>query len=173
MDSNKSLRKIDTFTLFSDGMQGQALKKYVMNSFGCDGQNISPELSWVNPPKGTKSFAITMFDPDAPTGSGWWHWVVFNIPATVSEIPERAGDISLHLMPKGVVQSRNNRGEFGYEGPCPPIGDGPHAYIITIYALDVKYLDLDRNAEAAMVGFELNEHTLQKASIITYYQRDE
>ena len=124
------------FTLQSKGMQGQALKRYVSARAG--GEDISPALSWCNAPEGTKSFAITMYDPDAPTGSGWWHWLAFNIPATVLEIPENAGNVTLELMPFGVIQSINNGDLYGYEGPYPPIGDRAHEYKITVFALRVE-----------------------------------
>lgn len=94
-----------TFTLKSTDVGGQATEKQVSNSFGCTGQNLSPQLSWENAPAGTKSFAITMYDPDAPTGSGFWHWVVFDIPATTATLPTGAGDPSKGLLPAGAVQS--------------------------------------------------------------------
>src|SRR5262249_7338896 len=101
----------------------------VANVFGCKGGNISPSLSWSGAPSDAKSFAITVYDPDAPTGSGFWHWVVFNIPASTTSIPLGAGDVKKKLMPKGVIQSRNDFGIDGYGGPCPPQGDKPHHYI--------------------------------------------
>ena len=103
----------------------------VFNSFGCTGQNISPSLNWTGAPKGTKSFAISIYDPDAPTGSGWWHWVVFNIPASTTSIPKNAGDLKAKLMPEGAIQSRTDFGSPGYGGPCPPKGDKPHHYHFT------------------------------------------
>ena len=160
-----------TFTLSSNTLGGEASVIEEFNGFGCTGENQSPQLSWKNAPEGTKSFAITMYDPDAPTGSGWWHWVVFNIPATVSEIPAKAGNPALKLMPEGVIQSITDYGKGGYGGPCPPNGHGLHQYIITIYALKTDKLELDENTSPAIVGFNLWSNTIAKASLITYYQR--
>src|SRR5499427_9572180 len=101
----------------------------VYNSFGCSGKNQSPPLSWTGAPAGTKSFALTVYDPDAPTGSGWWHWVVFNIPANATGLPKNAGDVKSNLAPAGSVQSRTDFGTPGWGGPCPPKGDKPHRYI--------------------------------------------
>ncbi|GAB3507091.1 YbhB/YbcL family Raf kinase inhibitor-like protein [Emticicia fontis] len=157
------------FTLKSNDLGGQATQKEFFNSFGCTGQNISPQLSWAGVPQGTQSFAITIYDKDAPTGSGWWHWVVFNIPANVTELKAGAGDISKSIAPKECVQSITDFGKPGYGGPCPPPG-APHEYLITVYALKTK-LDLDKNASPAMVGFNINANTLAKASIVMYGQR--
>ena len=137
----------------------------VFNSFGCAGKNISPALAWSGAPKNTKSFALSVFDPDAPTGSGFWHWVVFNIPADVSSLDKGAGDPKGAASPKGAVQSRTDFGAPGYGGPCPPTGDKPHRYIFTIFALDVDKIDADENASAAFVGFNLHFHTLAKATL--------
>lgn len=160
-----------TFTLKSRDIGGQATEKQVFNGFGCSGANISPQLSWENPPKGTKSFAVTMYDPDAPTGSGWWHWLMFDIPATTRELPTNAGDVKQNLAPKGAIQSVTDFGTRGYGGPCPPPGHGRHQYIITVYALKVEKLGLDSTATPALVGYNLNANAIQKASIIMYYGR--
>ena len=166
-----SVSYAQNFTLKSADIEGQAQMKQVFNSFGCKGDNISPELAWVNPPAGTKSFAITMYDPDAPTGSGWWQWVVFDIPATATELVENAGDIIKNLAPKGTVQSLNDYGGYGYGGPCPPVNGGIHEYIFTIYALSIPTLGLDKNANPAMVGFYIHANTIQKSSLVMYYER--
>src|ERR1700692_4609578 len=108
----------------------------VANVFGCKGGNISPSLSWSGAPSDTKSFAITVYDPDAPTGSGFWHWVVFNIPVDVASLPKGAGDAKGDAAPKAAVQSRTDFGVPGYGGPCPPKGDAPHHYHFTIFAVD-------------------------------------
>jgi len=159
------------FTLKSNAVMGQLANEQVFSGFGCKGKNISPQLEWSNAPKGTKSFALTVYDPDAPTGSGWWHWLIFNIPASVNELVTDAGNISKGLAPKGSVQSINNYGEAGYGGACPPKGDKAHRYIFTVYALKVKQLDLDSNAMPALVGFYLNNTAIAKASLIAYYAR--
>jgi len=156
------------FTLTSADLQGQLTLNQVFNGFGCSGKNISPQLSWSDAPEGTKSFALTVYDPDAPTGSGWWHWVVFNIPAGVTALPSGA---SQTVMPKGSVESMTDFGGPGFGGACPPLGDAPHRYVVTIHALDVAGLDLDATASAALVGFMINSHSLGKASLISYYGR--
>jgi Raf kinase inhibitor-like YbhB/YbcL family protein len=160
-----------TFTLKSNSIGGSATMKEVFNGFGCTGQNESPQLSWTNAPAGTKSFAITIHDPDAPTGSGWWHWLVLNIPASATELPAGAGSTNPNAMPAGVLQTITDFGKAGYGGPCPPVGHGPHRYIVTVYALPVEKLDLTATTNPAMVGYNLNMQALQKASILFYYQR--
>ena len=160
-----------TFTLNSNDIGGEATKTEEFNGFGCTGDNQSPQLSWENAPEGTKSFAITMYDPDAPTGSGWWHWLVFDIPTSTTELVSGAGNIDLDLMPKGVIQSITDYGSKGYGGPCPPEGHGLHQYIITVYALKTDKLGLNVDTNAAVVGYYLWNNTIAKASIVAYYQR--
>jgi Raf kinase inhibitor-like YbhB/YbcL family protein len=163
--------RAQTFTLKSKDIGGQATSKQVLKGFGCTGDNISPELFWENPPEGTKSFAVTMYDPDAPTGSGFWHWVVFDIPANSTELKSDAGNLSKNLAPAGCIQSATDLGQPGYGGPCPPEGHGIHEYIITVYALKVDKLGLDKTATPAFVGFNLHFNTLAKASLVMYYKR--
>ena len=160
-----------TFTLKSKDVGGQATDKQVFNGFGCTGENLSPELYWENVPAGTKSFAVTMYDPDAPTGSGFWHWVVFDIPANTTELKTGAGNISKMLMPAGAIQSNTDFGAPGYGGPCPPPGHGFHEYRITVFALKIDKLGLDKNATPAFVGFNLFSNTIEKATLIMYYKR--
>jgi Raf kinase inhibitor-like YbhB/YbcL family protein len=166
-----SIAQAQTFTLKSKDVGGQGTMKQVFNGFGCTGENISPQLSWEHAPKDTKSFAITMYDPDAPTGSGWWHWVMFDIPAGTTEIKSGAGDVSKKLAPAGSIQSKTDFGATGYGGPCPPEGHGFHTYIITIYALNVEKLGLDETAAAPYAGFSINAHVIEKATIVFYYKR--
>ncbi len=160
-----------TFTLTSADIGGQATLTEVFNGFGCTGKNQSPQLAWTNAPAGTKSFAVTMFDPDAPTGSGWWHWLIFDIPATTTQLVSNAGNSSLALAPKNAIQSVTNFETKGYGGPCPPENHGLHQYIITLYALKTDKLGLDANATPATVGYYLWNNTIEKASLIMYYQR--
>jgi len=162
------------FILESSQIQagGKITMEQVFDSFGCTGKNISPELHWSGVPKGTKSLALTVYDPDAPTGSGWWHWLIFNIDPRTTSLPANAGDVNAHLAPAGSVQSRTDFGSVGYGGPCPPPGDKPHRYIFTLFALDVARLDLDQNASAAMVGFNLNQHAIGKARITALFGRE-
>ena len=161
----------EVFTLKSDQIGGQLTINEVYSGFGCTGKNISPQLQWMNAPKNTKSFALTVYDPDAPTGSGWWHWVVFNIPADTMGLATDAGNPQKNLAPKGSVQSMTDYGKPGFGGACPPQGDKPHRYIFTVFALDVPKLDLDEKANAALAGFMLNGHAIEKASLISYYGR--
>ena len=143
----------------------------VFSGMGCTGNNISPALAWHGAPSKTKSYAVTVYDPDAPTGSGWWHWVVFNIPANVTTLAAGAGDGSKHLMPAGAVQGNTDFGTAGYGGPCPPAGDKPHHYHFTVYALDTDKLDIPGSATAAYVGFNLRAHTLARAEFVALYGR--
>ena len=143
----------------------------VFKGFGCEGRNMSPALKWSGAPKDAKSFAITVYDPDAPTGSGWWHWVVYNIPATVTELPEGAGAADGKGLPAGAVQGRTDFGAPGFGGACPPQGDKPHRYIFTVHALKVDKLDLPPDATAALVGFMINANRVGKASFEARYGR--
>ena len=141
----------------------------VYKGFGCEGGNVSPELAWSGAPEGTKSFVVMAYDPDAPTGSGWWHWSVFNLPAGTSELPTSAG--SGGKLPDGAVQGRTDFGTSGYGGACPPAGDKPHRYQFTVYALSLDTLPLDGTAPGAMVGFFTRAHALDQATIEVTYQR--
>ena len=156
------------FTLKSKTLKGQGEKKLMFDGMNCSGGNVSPQLEWEDAPEGAKSFAVTIYDPKAPTLSGWWHWVVFNIPAGTRELEEGAGDPDTNRMPEGTVQSKTDFGTYGYIGPCPPENDPAHPYIVTIYALDVEDLSLDKDASAAMVSFNLAAHTIQQASVVFY-----
>lgn len=159
------------FTLYSKDLKGQLSQKQVFNGFGCTGENISPELSWENAPAGTKSFAITVYDKDAPTGSGWWHWIVFNIDAKTSQLKQNAGSANSSLLPKDAIQSLTDYGQSNFGGACPPKDDKAHQYIFTVHALNVNKLALNKNSNPALVGYMLHVHTIQKASIISYYSR--
>ena len=159
------------FTLKSDDLSGKLTETQVFSGFGCSGKNISPSFKWIDAPKDTKSFAFTVYDPDAPTGSGWWHWVIFNIPSDINELKADAGNPQKDLAPKGSIQSVTDFGKPGFGGACPPQGDKPHRYIFTVYALNTAKLDLDEKASPAMVGFFLNQHAIAKASLIAYYGR--
>jgi len=160
-----------TFTLKSADLGGQFTNELVAGNFGCNGDNLSPQLSWTNPPAGTKSFAITMYDPDAPTGSGFWHWVLVDIPSSVTQLKAGAGNVNLKLAPAGSLQSINDTGMPGYQGPCPGQGEAPHSYVITVYALNTDKLGAPPKASAALTGFMLNKATLAKASLIAYCGR--
>jgi Raf kinase inhibitor-like YbhB/YbcL family protein len=142
----------------------------IYKGFGCEGANVSPQLAWSGAPTGTKSFAITVYDPDAPTGSGWWHWTVVNLPASTHTLPRGAGGTTGKL-PAGAVQGRTDFGSTGFGGACPPAGDKPHHYQFTVWALKAEKLPIDANASGAMVGFMLNANALEKAQLTTTYGR--
>ena len=134
---------------------------------GCGGDNISPEINWSKAPAGTKSFVLTAYDPDAPTGSGFWHWNVFNIPATTHKL-ERGISTQIDKLPTGAVQLKNDAGTIGYTGPCPPKGDKPHHYLFKVYALNTT-LDLPADASPAILGFNLNQIALAVGELTGYY----
>ncbi len=149
--------------------KGRITLPHVFNGMGCNGQNISPALEWAGAPAGTKSFAVTIYDPDAPTGSGWWHWVMYNIPASATGLAAGAGNG--RNAPRGSEQGNTDFGTKGYGGPCPPVGNKPHHYNITVFALKVDKLDVPGNATAAMVGFNLNANKLATARVTGLYGR--
>jgi Raf kinase inhibitor-like YbhB/YbcL family protein len=152
--------------------EGQTLSlEQVFNGFGCTGKNLSPALLWANAPAGTQSFALTVYDPDAPTGSGWWHWVVYNIPASSAGLAAGAGTQDGALLPKGSRQGRTDFGTLGFGGACPPPGDKPHRYQFTLHALKVPALELPADATAAMIGYNINANTLAKRSFTALYGR--
>ncbi|PZU23485.1 MAG: YbhB/YbcL family Raf kinase inhibitor-like protein [Shinella sp.] len=162
--------RAEDFRLSSAAMaEGAQLKPaQVFAGFGCTGQNQSPQLSWSGAPAGTKSFAITAYDPDAPTGSGWWHWNVVNIPATVQEI--KPGASTTGAMPAGALEINNDYGVAGFGGACPPPGE-VHRYIFTVHALGEDKLDLPANASNALTGFMIGANTLGTAKITAVYNR--
>jgi Raf kinase inhibitor-like YbhB/YbcL family protein len=149
---------------------GHIADAQVFNGFGCKGANVSPALSWSGAPSGTKSFALLVHDPDAPTGSGWWHWVVYNIPAGTTSLAQGAGDPQQHLLPPGTMQGRTDFGSAGYGGPCPPPG-APHHYHFRLYALKVAKLDLPNDATAAFVAFNVHAQSLAQAQLTGLYGR--
>lgn len=160
------------FTLTSPDIApgGKIAEAQVFNGFGCRGGNVSPALSWSHAPAGTQSFALLVFDPDAPTGSGWWHWVLYNLPPDTSSLAAGAGDAQKKLLPPGAVQGRTDFGTSGYGGPCPPPGT-PHHYQLRLYALKVAKLDLPADASAALVGFNVRAQALGSAELTGLYGR--
>jgi len=150
---------------------GTIPQSFEFNGFGCSGENKSPALKWSGAPKGTRSFAVTVYDPDAPTGSGWWHWMVINIPADVNELAPDAGAVGGANLPRGALQTRIDYGVAGWGGVCPPQGDKPHRYIFTVHALKVDKLDVPADATAALTGFMINGNSLGKASFTARYGR--
>lgn len=143
----------------------------VNDAFGCTGGNRSPALKWVRIPKGTRSLALTVFDQDAPTGSGWWHWVVYDIPAGTDALAGGAGTEVATDLPHGSKQARNDFGQRAYGGACPPKGDKPHRYVVTLYALDVPTLNAPEDASPAMIGYLIHQHRLAQSSVTAVYAR--
>ena len=162
-----------TFTLSSPTIKANSTltDAHVFNGFGCTGKNISPALTWKNAPKTAKSYAITVYDPDAPTGSGWWHWLAYNIPTQTTSLEAGAGVVDSKLLPAGTVQGRTDFGNNAFGGACPPVGDKPHRYIFTIHALNTDKIELPTDASAAMIGYMLTAHRIAKASFTAKYGR--
>ncbi|ATC96773.1 YbhB/YbcL family Raf kinase inhibitor-like protein [Pseudoalteromonas tunicata] len=164
----------DVFTLSSQDIATGKLmaKTHEFNGFGCSGDDLSPHLTWSNVPEGTKSFAITAYDPDAPTGSGWWHWQVVNIAKDVRALPRGAGSVKSTLLGENAHQVGNDYGVKAFGGACPPIGHGVHHYRFTIHALSVEKLDLPSDASGALAGYMINANTIASSTIEALYQRD-
>lgn len=158
-----------TFTLKSRDLGGQFNSSQYANSFGCTGGNVSPELHWENAPKETQAFAITIYDKDAPTGSGFWHWMVVNIPVSSNTLATNAGNAQTPLLPQGAITINNDAGFAGYLGPCPPAGT-THQYVITVYALKSP-ITVQAGMSPAVIGFMLNNNTLARASLVAYAQQ--
>ena len=166
-DPHDLLPAAPSFSVESDDVQDGAPQDARHAHPSAGGENVSPHLRWSGFPEETKSFAITCFDPDAPTGSGFWHWSVFNIPADVTELPSGASPDGL---PEGAVEVRNDYGESGYGGAAPPAGDIPHRYVYTVFAVDEEQLDIPKEASPAYVGFNLTFNTLARAAIRPTFQ---
>jgi Raf kinase inhibitor-like YbhB/YbcL family protein len=150
---------------------GRLPETHVADMMGATGDNLSPHLSWSGAPEGTRSFAVTCYDPDAPTGSGFWHWVVFDIPADVTELARGAGNSDGSGLPAGAKHARNDTGAPGYVGAAPPPGHGEHRYVYTVYAIGVPTLGVDESATPAYCGFNLTFNTLARGSIVATYDR--
>ncbi len=166
-DPYAALPQVPTFTLTSsDVADGVELPPAQVG-----GQDVSPQLSWSGFPPATKSFAVTVYDPDAPTASGYWHWAVANLPVGTTELATGAGDDEGTGLPDGAVQLRNDAGRRGFAGAAPPEGHIAHRYFVVVHAVDVERLDLPHDASPAVLGFNLFFHTLARARIVPWYQR--
>ncbi|GGQ62903.1 YbhB/YbcL family Raf kinase inhibitor-like protein [Kitasatospora griseola] len=161
------LRPVPTFTLVSEDVtDGGRLNDEQVYQAG----NRSPQLSWSGFPAETRSFAVTCFDPDAPTGSGWWHWLLFDLPATVTELAAGAGSGEFPGLPAGAVHGRNDYGTRDFGGAAPPPGHGPHRYVFTVHALGVDSIGLDADTSAAAIGGTLGFHALARATVVAEYE---
>ena len=162
-----------TFTLTSPDIPagGSIPPVFESDMFGCGGSNQSPTLQWSGAPEGTQSFAVTVYDPDAPTGSGWWHWMVVDIPAHITTMQANAGAKGGAHLPAGARQMRNDYGIWAWGGMCPPPGDKPHRYIFTVHALSVGKLDMADDATTAIGCYMINAHTQAKAARTATYAR--
>ena len=167
------LPEVPSFEMQSnDVADGEMLSMpQVSGIFGAGGEDVSPHLSWHDAPTGTLSFAVTCFDPDAPTGSGFWHWVVYDIPADTKELPTGAGSQDGALLPEGAKQLKNDAGLYGYLGSAPPSGHGLHRYIFAVHALSVESLPIEENVSAAICGFNMFGNTLARAIITPVYEQ--
>ena len=163
------LPDVPSFEVRSDDVaDGETMPRpQVSGVFGAGGEDVSPQLSWSGAPDGTQSYAVTVYDPDAPTASGFWHWAVFNIPADVTSLPSGASGSNL---PDGAVELKNDGGTVGYIGAAPPPGHGPHHYHVVVHAVDVPKLDVPADATPALLGFNLFGHTLGRAMIVPVYE---
>nr|WP_255430124.1 YbhB/YbcL family Raf kinase inhibitor-like protein [Streptomonospora sp. PA3] len=164
---------VPTFSVTSsDVADGQTLPAaQVSGIMGAGGEDVSPHLSWSGFPEATRSFAVTCFDPDAPTASGFWHWVVCDIPANVTELPAGAGDESGSGLPAQALTLRNDAGSRRYIGAAPPGGHGPHRYMFAVHAVDVESLGIDETASPAFLGFNLFFHAIGRAVITPVYEQ--
>jgi len=152
----------------NDGKNSYLQEKHVFNGFGCSGGNLIPEISWSDIPEKAKYISITVYDPDAPTGGGWWHWVITNMPAAIFK--GISADNYADVVKSGAIESITSFGQAGYGGPCPPEGHTPHRYVFKVYALENK-LDANPAAQPGLMGFQLNAQAISTATSTLLYGR--
>jgi Raf kinase inhibitor-like YbhB/YbcL family protein len=173
-DSNPydRLPQVASFELTSDDIAegAQLAQPQVSGIFGAGGEDVSPQLAWSGFPESTRSFAVTCYDPEAPTASGFWHWAVVDIPASITELSRGAGDEGGAKLPAGAFQLRNDGGMARYIGAAPPAGHGKHHYYFVVHAVDVESLGVGADASPAFLGFNLFSHTLARAAIVAWYE---
>ena len=171
-DPYRSIGDVPAFTVTStDVSDGATLPNaQVSGIFGAGGEDVSPQLEWSGFPAETRSFAVTVYDPDAPTASGFWHWAVVDIPASTTALPRGAGDDSGSALPEGAFQLKNDGSIARFLGAAPPAGDGPHHYFIGVHALDVDSLGIPKDATPAFLAFNLASHTIARAVIVPVYE---
>lgn len=171
--ANTAAANTPGFTLTCPGIPpgGRLTADQVFNGFGCTGANVSPALNWSGAPAGTKSYALTCYDPDAPTGSGWWHWIMIDIPPGVAALAAGAGDASGKGLPPGARHGRSDFGSYAFGGACPPEGHGDHHYHFTLYALSVDKLELPNDASAALIGYMVNHTKLGQTGFMATFSR--
>ena len=169
----ESLPEVPTFELTSnDVAEGQMLPMpQVSGIFGAGGEDVSPHLAWSGFPAETRSFVVTCFDPDAPTGSGFWHWNVVDIPASVTELAAGAGAQDGSGLPAGAFHINNDAGLPGYLGSAPPAGHGPHRYVFAVHAMDCESLGIDASVSNAIAGFNMFGKVLARATLTPVYEQ--
>lgn len=159
------LQNVPSFDVTSKDIVNGRLSdiKFMSGDFGIeDGQDISPEVSWTGTPSDTKSFVVTLYDPDAPTGSGFWHWAVYNILATVNKLPQDAGNKDNSKLPSKAIQLPNDARTKKYIGAAPPKGHGVHHYFLTVWALNVETVAIPEDSTPAFLGFTMFGHVLAR-----------
>ncbi len=168
----EQLPAVASFELTSEDVRdGEKLAQpQVSGIFGAGGEDVSPQLSWSGFPSSTRSFVVTCYDPEAPTASGFWHWAVVGIPASVTELPRGAGDEQGSQLPAGAFQLRNDAGGARYIGAAPPDGHGKHHYYFVVHAVDVESLGVAADATPAFLGFNLFSHTVGRAMLVAWYE---
>ena len=169
-DPYSLLPAVPTMTVSSTSIQNSSRlpQAHVFDGWGLTGGNLSPQLSWSGAPEATKGYAVTCFDPDAPTPSGFWHWLLVGIPADVTSLDAGAG--TADAAPKGAFHMANDFGDKKYDGAAPPAGDRNHRYLFAVHALDTDDLGVDDSASAAVTAFNLGFHTLARGVITAAYR---